>query len=143
VKKQFRLGFGEQQATRVGAAIGLSLIMISLSGCGEREEIKMHMTCMMAASGLGDQKAMEVIGLKASEFAHQENFDMNNRDMMMMRQEISDDLDVSGKSDMMAIFTFIKIYNSSDCQDIHKQPTVSPPFGFFSKVMYYLGYFFY
>ena len=143
MRKEVSSGFRERQATRIGAAIGLSLIMITLSGCGEREELKTYMTCMMAASQLGDQKATKMIGLKASEFAYQENFDMSNRDMIMMRQEILEELDVAGKSDMMAVFTFIKIYNSSDCQDIHKQPTISPPFGFFSKIMYYLGYFFY
>lgn len=128
---------------RLAIATGLAVAVLSLSGCGEREVIKTHMTCMVAASELGDQTAMAMIHRKVSEYAHQENFDMSSRDLMMMRQEITDELDVAGKSDMAAMFSFIKIYNSSDCQEIHEQPSISPPFGFWSKVMYYLGYFFY
>jgi|JI10StandDraft_1071094.scaffolds.fasta_scaffold33003_8 hypothetical protein len=130
-------------STRLATAMGLVVAMTTLSGCGEREEVKMHMTCMVAASQLGDQTAMEMIRRKVSEYAHQENFDMSNQELMAMRQEISDELDLAGKSDMSAMFTVIKIYNSSDCQEIHEQPSISPPFGFWSKVMYYLGYFFY
>lgn len=130
-------------STRLATAMSLAVAMTTLSGCGEREEVKMHMTCMVAASQLGDQTAMEMIRRKVSEYAQQENFDMSNQELMAMRQEISDELDLAGKSDMSAMFTVIKIYNSSDCQEIHEQPSISPPFGFWSKVMYYLGYFFY
>lgn len=130
-------------STRLATAMVLAVAITTLSGCGEREEVKMHMTCMVAASQLGDQTAMETIRRKVSEYAHQENFDMSNQELMAMRQEISDELDLAGKSDISAMFTVIKIYNSSDCQEIHEQPSISLPFGFWSKVMYYLGYFFY
>ena len=89
----------------------------------------------MAAHQLGEQRAAMQIGKAMGDYGQEKNFSGNARSAMMMGQEIRDDLDLYNASTQKKYFTFLKIYNSSSCQDMHDQGKLSAPW------MYYLLYF--
>ena len=70
------------------------------------------------------------------QYIKENKIDSSARYAMYLGQEIRDDLGLHNKSLEGQIYSLVKVYNSSECRDIHEKEKIKMPF------MYYLTYIF-
>ncbi|MDN0076078.1 hypothetical protein QU481_14405 [Crenobacter sp. SG2303] len=121
----------------------ISLLLTALtiaaltSGCTSNEDkLKSFMKCGIAAKQLERPSASTNIEKKLKSFIDEKQITGSAMQAMLIGQSVRDEMALEGKSLQGQIFTLVKIYNSSECKNLHEQESISMPFS------YYLNYIF-
>ena len=115
----------------------ISIFATALTACSSVEsDLKSFMKCGMAANQLERNFASREIADKMDKYIRKNKVNGSARNAMYLGQEVRDDLNLHSKSLDGQIYSLVKIYNSSECRDMHEQEKIKMPF------MYYLVYFF-
>ncbi len=113
------------------------VFLFLLSSCGSvKSDMKSFLRCGIAANQLEQNTASKKIKIKMSQYVDKHKVDGSARDVMFLGQEVRDEMSLYNKGLERKIYTLVKVYNSSECQEMHEQETISMPF------KYYLAYFF-
>lgn len=112
--------------------IVLPIVTVLVACNPEREQAKAFLKCGIAAKQLEQDKAVKIMSKKSE----QVNLNFSARDTMYLGQEIREELGLydAERSDLAKIYTLIKVYNSSECVDLHEQPKIDAGF------LYYILY---
>lgn len=113
------------------------VFLFLLSSCGSvKSDMKSFLRCGIAANQLEQNTASKKIKIKMSQYVDKHKVDGSARDVMFLGQEVRDEMSLYNKGLERKIYTLVKVYNSSECQEMHEQETIGMPF------KYYLVYFF-
>lgn len=114
----------------------VTLSLILLTACSSVEsDLKTYMKCGIAANQLEKEKANINISKKLSEYIKEHEIKGSAGYAMHLSEEVkNEDLELYKKNLEGQIYTLVKVYNSSECKDIHEQDKISMP------LKYYLLY---
>lgn len=114
-----------------------AVFLLLLSSCGSvKSDMKSFLRCGIAANQLEQTAAKKAIEIKMSQYIEKYKVDGSARDVMFLGQEVRDEMSLYNKGLEAQIYTLVKVHNSSKCQKMHGQETISMPF------KYYFLYFF-
>lgn len=113
----------------------LTFSFTALIGCSsDYDDAKTYLKCGIAARHLEQFKGLDKIQQKLDRFNNLQL--LTPRDIAMMAEETREEIGLSNGeySDFWKLLKLTKIYNSSECTEIHEQPEI--PAGW----LYYLLY---
>ncbi|MFZ1569236.1 MAG: hypothetical protein WAT29_10505 [Thiolinea sp.] len=118
--------------------IGLAVLSATLSGCSfVEDDLRMFARCGIAANQLDKPDASYKISKKLEEYIKENDVQGSAGDAMFLTEDVkNEELKLYEKTTEGQIYTLVKVYNSSECQDIHEQDEISMPW------KYYLLYIF-
>lgn len=96
------------------------------SGCTSREDdLKVFFACSMAAKSLDQYEASRKISKKMEAYITENNIEGSARDAMELADEVRNDLNLYELNMQGKMETFLDIFNSSDCMELHEQEEIS------------------
>jgi len=118
--------------------IGLVAVSVTLSGCRfVEDDLRMFARCGIAAHQLDKRDASFKISKKLKEYIKENNVEGSAGYTMSLVEDIkNEELKLYEKSTEGQIYTLVKVYNSSECQDIHEQDEISMPWKYFFLYMF-------
>lgn len=108
----------------------IAVSVLCLSGCSEFDDEAMSfLRCGIAAKQLEQYQALDRINDKMVLFLKEEKLYISSRDASYMGAEIrNEEMQLYRKNAVAQYVTLAKVYNSSECVDLHESEEINLPF---------------
>ncbi|WP_223553429.1 hypothetical protein [Pseudomonas sp. BF-R-01] len=101
----------------------LGILAFAISGCSSKEDDFAEIVkCNLSAEKLNQSQAMYEINISAHKFSEDSGYVPKPEDAVRMGLKIREDLDLDKLNATKTEELMLKIYNSSACKKMHKQP---------------------